>query len=307
VAVRAETFGRRRTQAASSLLDRHIRWLLVTPAVLLILFMTIYPLGYSMWVNFVNYDFAIPGHRWVGLDNFTTVWNDPVARHALWVTLGLAGAAVLVELLLGFLLALAMLRSFRGRRVLMVLFVVPLFMSPVVVGSFFSLILTRPYGPTNYVLEQVLGHAVNIDFTNTKPWYYVSIIVADAWQWTPFMFVIILAGLSSISDQLYEAAEIDGARPRDSFFWVTLPLLTPIILLAVTFRLIDSLKFFDLIFVLTKGGPGSATYTLSYYLYQQGFELFHLGYGTAGSWMFMVLIAIIAAQLVRRLLKPVEA
>jgi len=305
VAFRAESFGRRRARSASSLLDRHIRWVLVAPAVLLILFLTIYPLGYSMWVNFVNYDFSIPGHQWVGLGNFRAVWEDPVARHALWITLELSAVTVAVELVLGFLLALAMLRPFRGRRGLMVLFVVPLFMSPVVVGSFFSLILTRPYGPTNYLLEKLLGHTVNIDFTNDSPWYYVAIILADAWQWTPFMFVILLAGLSSISDQLYEAAEIDGAKPRQSFFFVTLPLLMPIVLLAVTFRLIDSLKFFDLIFVLTKGGPGTATYTLSYYLYQQGFALFHLGDGTAGSWMFMALIALIAAQLVRRLLRPV--
>jgi multiple sugar transport system permease protein len=307
MAVRAETYGRRRRQAASSLVDRNIRWLLVTPAVLLILFLTIYPLGYSLWVSFVNYDFAIPGHRWVGLDNFKTVWNDPIARHALWVTLGLAAASVALELILGFLLALAMLRSFMGRRVLMVLFVVPLFISPVIVGTFFSLILTRPFGPTNYLLGKLLGHAVNIDFTNDRPWYYVSIVVADAWQWTPFMFVILLAGLASISDQLYEAADIDGAKPRQSFFFVTLPLLMPIVLLAVTFRLIDSLKFFDLIYVLTRGGPGTSTYTLSYYLYQQGFELFHLGEGTAGSWMFMALITIIAFWLVRRLLKPAEA
>ena len=307
MAVHAETSGRRRTQAASSLLDRHIRWLLVTPAVLLILFMTIYPLGYSMWVNFVNYDFAIPGHRWVALDNFKTVWNDPVARHALWVTLGLSAACVVVELVVGFMLALAMLRSFVGRRVLMVLFVVPLFISPVIVGTFFSLILTRPFGPTNYLLAKLAGHAVNIDFTNDRPWYYISIVLADAWQWTPFMFVILLAGLASISDQLYEAAEMDGAKPRQSFFFVTLPLLAPIIVLAVTFRLIDSLKFFDLIYVLTRGGPGDSTYTLSYYLYQQGFQLFHLADGTAGSWMFMLLITIIAFWLVRRLLKPVEA
>jgi multiple sugar transport system permease protein len=306
MAANADTHGRRRVRAASSLFDEHIRWVLVAPAVLLILFMTIYPLGYSMWVNFVNYDFAIPGHRWVALDNFKTVWDDPIARHALWVTLGLSVACVAVELVLGFLLALAMLRAFVGRRVLMVLFVVPLFMSPVIIGSFFALILTRPYGPTNYLLGKLLGHAINIDFTNDHPWYYISIVLADAWQWTPFMFVILLAGLASISDQLYEAAEIDGATPRQSFFFVTLPLLAPIVLLAVTFRLIDSMKLFDVIYVLTKGGPGTSTYTLSYYLYEQGFQLFHLGDGTAGSWMFVVLISVIAFWLVRRLLKPVE-
>jgi multiple sugar transport system permease protein len=116
VAIRAETVGRRRRQAASSLLDRHIRWVLVTPAVLLILFLTIYPLGYSMWVNFVNYDFALPGHRWVALDNFKLVWSDPVARNALWVTLGLSAASVAVELVLGFAHAHAQLRPVRRRR-----------------------------------------------------------------------------------------------------------------------------------------------------------------------------------------------
>ena len=101
------------------------------------------------------------------------------------------------------------------------------------------------------------------------------------------MFVILLAGLTSISDELYQAADIDGAKPRQAFFFVTLPLLLPIMLVAVTFRLIDAVKLFDIIFMLTRGGPGTDTYTASYYLYQQGFQLFHLGQGTAGSWMFM--------------------
>ena len=288
-------------------MDRYIRFLLIVPAVALILILTIYPLGYSMWVNFVNFDFAIPGHAWVGLDNFKTVWSDPIARHALWVTLGLAFSTVAVELGLGLFLALAMVRSFRGRRWLTTLFVIPLFISPVIVGTFFALILTQPFGPTNYLLGQLLGHPVTIDFTNDSPWVYFSIVVADAWQWTPFMFVILLAGLTSISDELYQAAEIDGAKPRQAFFFVTLPLLLPIALLAVTFRLVDSMKLFDLIFVLTRGGPGTDTYSASYYLYQQGFELFHLGQGTAGSWMLLVMILAIAYWLVQRLLKPVEA
>ena len=303
----AHAVRRRRSSAASSWADRNIRFLLVAPAVALILALTIYPLGYSLWVSFVNYDFAVPGHAWVGLDNFRLVWSDPIARRALVVTLLLAFTTVAVELLLGLLLALAMVRPFRGRRVLTTLFVVPLFVSPVIVGTFFGLILTQPFGPTNYLLGKLLGHPVTIDFTNDSPWVYFSIIVADAWQWTPFMFVILLAGLTSISGDLYEAADIDGAKPRQTFWFVTAPLLLPIVLLAVTFRLIDSLKLFDLIFVLTRGGPGNDTYTASYYLYQQGFQFFHLGQGTAGSWMLMLVILGIAFWLVRRLLKPVAA
>jgi multiple sugar transport system permease protein len=288
-------------------MDRNIRWLLVSPSVLLIVVLTIFPLAFSIWVSFVQFDFSISNeHPWVGLDNFKAVWQDPVWRHSLWVTALLAGTAVLVELVLGFALALAMLRPFRGRRALMTLFVVPLFISPVIVGGSFDLFLRRPFGPANWLLGGLLGHPVSIDFTIDGWWPYVALILADAWQWTPFVFVILLAGLSAIPEQLYEATEVDGAKPRQSFFFVTLPLLTPIILIAVTFRLIDAAKLFDIIYSLTRGGPGTETYTSSYYLYQQGFEFFHLGQGTAGAWMFTIILTFISFWLVRRLLKPVE-
>jgi multiple sugar transport system permease protein len=267
VATRVEPIGRRRLRAASSLMDRHIRWLLVLPAVLIVVALTIFPLGFSMWVNFVEFDFSVSNeHPWIGLDNFRDNWNDPVWVHSLWVTALLASSSVILELGLGLILALAMLRPFRGRRPLMILFVLPLFMSPVIVGGFFDLFIRRPFGPLNWLLSKLLGHPVTIDFTNDSPWYYIALIVADAWQWTPFMFVILLAGLSAISDELYEAAEIDGAKPRQSFFFVTLPLLMPIALIAITFRFIDAAKLFDIIYSLTRGGPGPETHTSSYYL-----------------------------------------
>src|SRR3972149_4956538 len=200
MATEAATIRRRRSSAASSWVDRHIRWLLVSPAILIIVALTIFPLGFSLWVSFVQYDFSLgEEHPWVGLGNFRVNWVDPVWRHSLYVTAVLATLNVVVELALGFLLALAMLRPFRGRRVLMSLFVLPLFMSPVV----------------------------------------------------PFL-----------------------SAPA--------PLLLPIILIAVTFRFIDAAKLFDIVYSLTRGGPGTDTYTTSYYLYQQGFQFFHLGQGPAG-------------------------
>jgi multiple sugar transport system permease protein len=254
-------------------MDRNIRWLLVAPSIVLVLALTIFPLGFAIWASFVEYDFSIGlEHPWVGLQNFRANWDDPVWVHALWVTAFLATISVAVELVLGFVLALAMMRPFRGRRGLMVLFVIPLFMSPVIVGGFFDLFLRRPFGPMNWLLGKLLGHPVTIDFTNDSPWTYISLILADTWQWTPFMFVILLAGLTAIPDDLYEAADLDGAKPRQSFLFVTLPLLAPIVLIAVTFRFIDASKLFDIIYSLTRGGPGTDTYTASYYLYQQGFE-----------------------------------
>jgi multiple sugar transport system permease protein len=288
-------------------MDRHIKWVLVAPAVVLVLALTIFPLGFAVWTAFVQFDFSLGNdHPWVGLRNFRDNFDDPIFWRSLKLTAIMATLAVVVELGLGLVLALAMLRPFRGRRGLMTLFVIPLFMSPVIVGMFFDLFLRRPQGPANQIVSWILPGDYAIDFTLDSPWTYVSIIVADAWQWTPFMFVILLAGLTSISDDLYEAAEIDGAKPRQSFVFVTLPLLLPIILIAVTFRFIDASKLFDIIYTLTRGGPGTDTYTTSYFLYQQGFELFHLGQGTAGSWVFTFMLTFISFWLVRRLLKPVE-
>ena len=289
-------------------MDRNIKWILVAPAIFVILTLTVFPLLFSIWTSLVQYDFSLgEEHPWVGLDNFRIVWEDPVWRRSLYVTGALAAGASLIELALGLVLALAMLRPFRGRRVLMVLFVIPLFVEPRDRRHVLRPLPAPPARSREPDRQLARPGPDSIDFTFDSPWTYVSILVADAWQWTPFMFVILLAGLASIPDEMYEAADLDGAKPRQAFFFVTLPLLAPIILVAVTFRFIDAAKLFDIIFTLTRGGPGTDTYTTSYYLYQQGFQLFHLGQGTAGSWMFMLMLTFIAFWLVRRLLKPVTA
>jgi multiple sugar transport system permease protein len=291
----------------SSWTDRHFGALLVLPGVVLILALSIYPLIYSLWVNFVNYDFQIPGHAFVGWLNFQEVVADPVARASLANTAGLSAAVVILELALGLPLAMAMLKPFRGRGMIMPILLTPLFMSPVIVGQFWSLLLQRPFGPTDYLLGRLLGHPVTISWLTESPWKFVSIILADVWQWTPFMFVILLAGLTAISQELYEAADLDGVTPLQSFYHMTLPLLAPIILLAVTFRLLDAVKLFDVIYVMTGGGPGTSTYTASFYLYQIGFQEFHLSQATAGSWIFLALITVLIMALVRRLLRPEAA
>lgn len=283
--------------------DRHFKWLLVAPAVLLILALSVYPLLFSIWVLFVNYDFTVPGHAFVGFRNFTRVLADPVARWSLWVTVLLAVINVTVEFLLGLALALALVRNFRGRGIIMSLLIIPLFISPVIVGQAWALMLQRPFGPTNYVLSQILGYDVTIGWLTQAPWNFIAIIIADVWQWTPFMFVILLAGLTAIPPNLYEAAELDGVDGWRAFWWITLPQLAPMIMLAITFRILDAVRLFDTIYVMTGGGPGTNTYSSSFYLYTLGFTQFHLSEATAGAWIFLVLTAILITFLVRRLLK----
>jgi multiple sugar transport system permease protein len=301
--MRASPARRRERSALSEWSDRNFKWLLVAPAVLLILALSVYPLLFSVWVAFVNYDFQIPGHAFVGLLNFEQVVGDPVARWSLAVTAMLSVANVTVEFLLGLALALAMVKNFPGRGLIMSLLIIPLFISPVIVGQMWSLILQRPFGPTNYLLSQLLGQEVNISWLTQTPWNFISLITADVWQWTPFMFVILLAGLTAIPSNLYEAAELDGVSDWQAFWAITMPHLGPMILLAITFRLLDAVKLFDTIFIMTGGGPGTQTYSSSFYLYTLGFTQFHLSNATAGAWIFLILTLIVITFLVRRLLK----
>ncbi len=303
IAERVALSGRAYRGTGSTWADRHIGWLLVLPAVLVILAISIYPLIYSVWVAFVNYDFLIPGHAFVGLGNFAEVIADPVARASLVTTIWLSAVDVAVEFALGLALALAMERTFRGRGVIMSVLIVPLFISPVIVGQFWALLLQRPFGPADYVLSKLLSHPVTINWLSQRPWNFVALIMADVWQWTPFMFVILLAGITALAREPYEAAQIDGVNAWQAFRYITLPQLGPMVMLALTFRLLDAVKLFDTIFMMTGGGPGTSTYTASFYLYQIGFAEFHLSEATAGSWMFLILTAVVITLMVRRLLR----
>jgi multiple sugar transport system permease protein len=290
-------------EAFSEWSDRHFKWLLVAPAVLLILALSVYPLLFSVWVLFVNYDFQIPGHAFVGLKNFRQVFADPVARWSLFLTVTLSFTNVVIEFVLGLALALTMVKTFAGRGLVMSVIIVPLFISPVIVGQAWTLLLQRPFGPTNYLLGLLAGREVAIGWLTESPWLYISLVVADVWQWTPFMFVILLAGLTSIPPNLYEAAEIDGVGSWQVFRRITIPFLGPMMTLAITFRLLDAIKLFDTIFIMTGGGPGTKTYTASFYLYTVGFAQFHLSQATAGSWIFLVLTILVVTVLVRKLLE----
>ena len=188
----------RRTASRSAWVDDHFKWLMVAPATLLILAFSVYPLLFSLWVVFVNYDFQIPGHAFVGLQNFAQVVNDPLAWSSLGVTIALSITVVAIEFVLGLALALAMVRTFRGRGLVMSILIIPLFISPVIVGQSWALFLQRPFGPADYLLSELLRRPVAISWVGEVPWVYISIVVADVWQWTPFMFVILLAGLAAI-------------------------------------------------------------------------------------------------------------
>ena len=231
---------RRRPRAASSWVDRNIQWILVAPAIVRGPRADRSSRSSSRSGRASS---STTSHRRRSTRGSASTTSGSTGRTRSGaarsgVTASLAVRRDPIELVLGLILALAMLRPFRGRRVLMVLFVIPLFMSPVIVGDVLRSVPAPPLRAREPARQLARpGPDLTIDFTIDSPWTYISILVADAWQWTPFMFVILLAGLAAIPDELYEAADLDGAKPRQAFFFVTLPLLAPIILIAVTFRL----------------------------------------------------------------------
>ena len=286
---------------ATAWADRHARVLLIAPAVAAVAVVVLYPLGYSLWASFVD-EITFPGYGWAGLTNYRNVVEDADARAALAHTAILCGAAVAFELVIGLLLALSVSTGRAWRRTLIPLLVLPMFASSVTAGQFWRLLLDPHRGPVDFLLGKLIGHHVAIDWSAQTAWTYAGIVFADAWQWTPIVFLILFAGLRLIPAELYEAAAMDGATAWQSFRAITAPLLAPVVLLALTLRLVDATKLFDVPFVF--GGKAAQTQTASLYLYHQGFTNFFYSYAAAGSWLFVLIVAAVATLLSYPLLRP---
>jgi multiple sugar transport system permease protein len=297
--------GGQATGRVAARLDRQARGLLLAPPFLLILVVVGYPIGYSLWVSFVQFTGSSAANPFVGLRNYRVFVEDAIAQQSMLTTAALAGTACALELALGAALAFFAARPFRGRGALIVICVLPLFVSPVIAAELWMLLLRAGTGPVDFLFTRAFGHQLGIDWTIT-PWGYVTILLADLWQWTPFMFLILLVGAASVPRELHEAADLDGAGPLRSFRLITLPLIAPYAGLAVVVRFIDAAKLFEVPYTLTGGNPDIDMYTLSYYLYQNGFINFHQDLAAAGSWLFLLTLLLASLPLLY-LLRPREA
>lgn len=276
--------------------ERQLKWLLLAPAVLYLLGLSIYPLVYSVRVSLSVKSGG--GSAW-SIANFTRLFSDPFFATALFQTFVYTLAALVLEFVLGLGLALLMNAGLRGRKYFRVLLLLPMLLPPVVVAVIWRLI----YNP-NFGLLNATAKSWGLD---TSQWMWIagqksalaSVILVDIWQWTPFMFLLLLAGLQSIPQDPYEAATMDGAGPLQTFRHITLPLLKPAILVALLLRTMDLLRIFDQIFILTEGGPGFATETASLYIYRTAFRFFDFGYAAAMSFVVLVLTTIISQSYVR--------
>jgi len=263
--------------------DRTIAWIFIAPTILLLLAVNVFPLLWTIYLSFTNYkaNRSIPV-RGVGTSHYSSILSDPDMWHSMQVTAHFVIWTIVLETLIGFTLAYLIDRKFRGHGLWTTIILIPMMLSPAVVGNFWRFLYQPQIGLFNYVISFFTGIDPSsfqmIGDVDLAPW---SVIIVDVWMWTPYVMLICLAGLRSIPDYIYEAAEIDRASSWRQFWSITLPMALPFIMLAVLFRGIENFKMFDLINLLTSGGPGSTTEVASITLKREAFESWKTGYSSA--------------------------
>lgn len=269
--------------------DVGIAALLLMPSVLFLLLMTIFPMIYSFWLSLRHYNLSRPDlARFVGLRNYRHLLEDDLFWKAFNVSVSFTISVLVLEFVLGFLIATLLDRRMHGMGLIRTLFVIPVFVSPVAMGLTWRYMYQPGYGVINYILES--AGLPRINWLASVDWALPAVVIVDVWQWTPFVALILLAGMQSISPEIAEAADLDGLSRWQYLLKMVLPLIRPVIVVVGLIRLIDAMKTFDLIYIITRGGPGTTTYTLPLHAFSTGFASFLMGNSAAIAWTLVVII-----------------
>lgn len=279
---------------------RRMAWLWVMPSIVFVFLVVIFPTIYALGLSTVQWDVQVPGQRFLFLDNYVTLLETARFWSALRNTVVIALAAVSLQFALGIGLAVLFVQEFPGRALFLSILILPLMVAPVIAGQTWRMLWDARFGAVNDLLSRLTGQPVNLLWLANTQLAIPAIVITDVWQWTPFVFLIALAGFLAVNHELYEAARVDGASAWQIFWRITIPVVRPVLLVALLLRLFDALKIFDIIHILTQGGPGSSTESYSYYLYLNGISFGRFGYSAAGAIIFMIVIVIASTILMRR-------
>jgi multiple sugar transport system permease protein len=269
---------------------RNARWLFPAPAVLLVAVIIAYPVFYTVWMSLQDwFASSLTPPKLVGLANYRKIlFGDPRFQVAVVRTLYFTTLVIAGETVAGVSMALLFNREFWGRGLLRTLAILPTVATPVAIGLVFVMMYHPTLGVANYLLSVL--HLPPFKWTYSSGTALYAIALVDIWQWTPLIMLIALAGLASLPREPYEAAHIDGATALQAFWHITLPLLRPAIVVAILFRAIDAIKTFDIIFIMTQGGPANSTETINILLFNQAFSYFNMGYASS---MAVALFAVV--------------
>lgn len=266
------------TPVSHNFVDKYYKWIYTSPALIFVCLLMVFPVCYTFYISFTDWSLTSgKAMEFVGLQSYLSVFKEPRFWDALKRTLTFTFVAVFFETVLGTAIGLLLNSEFKGKPIAKTILLLPLVATPVAVGLVFTLFYDPSIGFLNYVLN-VLGISGSGWHTAEKT-VMASLIIVDIWQWTPMMALMVLAGLSGISDEPYESAMVDGASYWQTLFHITLPMLLPTILTALILRSIEALKTYDIIFSMTKGGPGYSSETLNILAYKFSFEYFSMGQG----------------------------
>jgi multiple sugar transport system permease protein len=281
--------------------DGGFKYWIIAPSIFLLLLIGIFPLVYSLVVSFMRLTMLEADTSFAGLANYAALFKDARLWESIFHTLIITVLALPIELVLGLLMAQLFLERLPGRQILVALIVLPTIISPIVAGATWRLMFDQRYGPINQILSWLWGGDVVALWTVNPSLVYPAILVCEIWQWTPFMFLILLAALSNVDKSLTEAAEIDGAGYWRTFFKIVLPAIWPVMAIAVLIRGLDLARIFDIIWALTQGGPGTMTETISIYTYSQGFKQFETSYTAAIAFLVIALLTVVIVWAIRRM------
>jgi multiple sugar transport system permease protein len=273
--------------------DRVWRWVTFSPALLMMLLLSVLPLVNLFLSSFYNVTWSGGQPTWtpVGLANYAELATDELLGAGVLNTLIFAVCAVAGQMLFGFTLALLCCRVTKGRVIYRTIFILPILIPGIVIGAIWKLLLNFDFGMVNQLTGLVGFEAMN--WLGAKETALASVIFVDIWHWTPFCFLLFLAGLESLPQDVYEAAKIDGATIWQELSYVTLPMMLPTIMVTFAFRLVTAFKVFDEVYLLTGGGPGTSTEVLSFTLYQRFFRQDRTGYGAAMSISIIFLVSVL--------------
>jgi len=283
------------TRTAHARRPKDRAWAFLLPAYLTIALIVGIPTVYSLYLSFHQWKLTTfrNGIPFVGLDNYAQATADPAFWHSMQVTVVFTLVALAIEVALGLGLAVLLDQEFRGRRSIRILILLPMFVTNVVVGLIWRIMLSYDFGVVNYLLSLVgISKVAWLGDPALALW---SLVMVDIWNTTAFVALILLAGLQAIPDEPRQAARVDGASAWQTFRFVTFPLLRPVLFVAVVWRTIDLFRIFDVVFSLTGGGPYNATETISLFAYRQGFASFNLGFASAVSYLLILGLVIILA------------
>jgi multiple sugar transport system permease protein len=279
-----------------------IKYFFIWPALFVVLAISIFPLIYSLTTSFMSFRLVPPTPpRFNGLENYVSLLTNPRFWHVTVTTSIIAFTSVAIQYVIGFAVALALHAKVPGEKLFRVGFLLPMLIAPVAVALIARQIFNPTQGPLNQFMT-FLGFP-NLPFLTETHWAIGALITVEVWQWTPFIILMLLAGLATLPDDVYEAASLENASPWRQFWDITFPMMLPISAAVVFIRLIESYKIIDTVFVLTGGGPGISTETLTLFAYQEGFKKFNLGYTSALSFLFLIVITVIGVVYLA-ILKP---